>query len=192
MGAKPLKGYGGAGVVEVVESYEGNAHRTVYTVIFNDAPYDLRALEKKSTKGIATSPRDLGLIRQRFAGGSRCSRSAEQVYDRRLSMTKHIDYQVSSGNVVADIGGSQPEEANAKAELALQINRLIEHRALTQTEAAKVLGIKQPKVSALMRGQLTGFSIERLIRFRGSAGCARQRATERSHPQIKASCAPIR
>ena len=64
--SKPLKGYGGAGVVEVVESYEGNAYRTVYTVIFDDALYVLHAFEKKSTKGIATSPRDLALIRQRL------------------------------------------------------------------------------------------------------------------------------
>jgi predicted XRE-type DNA-binding protein len=85
-------------------------------------------------------------------------------------MPKHIDYEVGSGNVFADIGVSQPEEANAKAELALQINRLIEQRALTQTEAAKVLGINQPKMSALMRGQLSGFSIERLIRFLGALG----------------------
>jgi predicted XRE-type DNA-binding protein len=85
-------------------------------------------------------------------------------------MTRNIDHTVSSGNVFADIGVAQPEEANAKAELALQINSLIEERALTQTQAAKVLGINQPKVSALMRGQLAGFSIERLIRFLAALG----------------------
>jgi predicted XRE-type DNA-binding protein len=108
-------------------------------------------------------------------------------------MTKHIDYEVSSGNVFADIGVSQPEEANAKAELALQINRLIEQRALTQTEAAKVLGINQPKVSALMRGELTGFSIERLIRLLGALGrdvhivvTPSSTAAERGHLTVQA------
>lgn len=85
-------------------------------------------------------------------------------------MTDPIEHTVSSGNVFADIGVSQPEEANAKAELALQINSLIKMRALTQAQAAKMLGINQPKVSALTRGQLTGFSIERLIRFLAALG----------------------
>ncbi len=85
-------------------------------------------------------------------------------------MTKSVESEVGSGNVFADIGVDQPEEADVKAELALQIHRLIEGRALTQTEAAKILGINQPKVSALLRGQLTGFSIERLIRFLGVLG----------------------
>ena len=85
-------------------------------------------------------------------------------------MTDKIKYTASSGNVFADIGVARPEEANAKAELALQINELIERRSLTQAQAAKVLGINQPKVSALMRGQLGGFSIERLIRFLAALG----------------------
>ncbi|MGI8825058.1 MAG: helix-turn-helix domain-containing protein [Chloroflexota bacterium] len=80
-------------------------------------------------------------------------------------MTHKIDYTVSSGNVFADLGVANPDEADTKADLAFQINSLIELRGLTQTEAAKVLGISQPKVSALMCGKLTGFSIERLLHF---------------------------
>jgi phage-related protein len=52
--AKPLKGFGGAGVLEIVSSYQGNAWRAVYTVRFQDAIYVLHAFQKKSTKGIAT------------------------------------------------------------------------------------------------------------------------------------------
>ena len=75
------------------------------------------------------------------------------------------DYIVSSGNVFADLGLPNPEEALAKAELAHKITVLIRERGLTQTQAAKLLGVDQPKVSALIRGRLTGFSLERLLRF---------------------------
>jgi predicted XRE-type DNA-binding protein len=76
-----------------------------------------------------------------------------------------LDYTVSSGNVFADLGLPNPEEALAKAELANKIIELIRERKLTQVQAAKVLGVDQPKVSALFRGNLTGFSLERLMRF---------------------------
>ncbi len=85
-------------------------------------------------------------------------------------MTDEIDYTVSSGNVFADLGVADPDEADTKAELAFQINSLIESRGLTQVEAATVLGINQPKVSALRCGRLTGFSIERLLRFLAELG----------------------
>jgi predicted XRE-type DNA-binding protein len=83
-----------------------------------------------------------------------------------LKMPKHaIDYVVSSGNVFADLGVPNPEEALAKAELANKISVIIKERKLTQKKAAELLGIDQPKVSMLLRGRLTGFSIERLMRF---------------------------
>jgi len=85
-------------------------------------------------------------------------------------MTNENDYTVSSGNVFADLGMANPDEADTKAELAFQINSLIESRGLTQMEVATVLGINQPKVSALRCGRLTGFSIERLLRFLAELG----------------------
>ena len=57
------------------------------------------------------------------------------------------------------------QEALAKAELARKIYKIIKQRHLTQAQAAKILGIDQPKVSALIRGRLSGFSTERLFRF---------------------------
>jgi predicted XRE-type DNA-binding protein len=71
----------------------------------------------------------------------------------------------SSGNVFADLGFAEPEEMLLKAELARRISAAIRTRNLTQVQAAEVLGIDQPKVSALMRGRLTIFSIDRLLRF---------------------------
>ena len=70
-----------------------------------------------------------------------------------------------SGNVFADLGLPNPEERLAKAGLASEIERIIRERGLSQANAAKVLGIDQPKISALRNGRLSGFSVERLIRF---------------------------
>ena len=75
------------------------------------------------------------------------------------------NYASSTGNVFRDLAVSNPEEALAKAELAAKIASLIGKKGLTQVSTAKLLGIDQPKVSALLRGRLSGFSIERLLRF---------------------------
>jgi predicted XRE-type DNA-binding protein len=71
----------------------------------------------------------------------------------------------STGNVFADLDVPEPEEALAKAELARRIGSIIRHRRLNQAQAAALLGIDQPKVSALLRGKLAGFSTDRLLRF---------------------------
>jgi len=69
------------------------------------------------------------------------------------------------GNVFADLRLPKPDDLLAKAELAVRIIQEIERRGLTQSEAAAVLNVDQPKVSALKQGKLSGFSIERLIRL---------------------------
>ncbi len=76
----------------------------------------------------------------------------------------------SSGNVFKDLEVTSPEEALAKAELTAKIAEAISSRRLTQSAAAKILGVDQPKVSALLRGRLSGFSTERLIRFLTALG----------------------
>ena len=78
-------------------------------------------------------------------------------------MRRHI--RKSSGNVFADLGVKDPEEALVKARLAHVIADTIKVRGLTQVEAAELLGIDQPKISRLVRGQLAGYSIDRLFRF---------------------------
>lgn len=77
----------------------------------------------------------------------------------------HRDYTPSSGNVFADLGLPKPDDLLAKADLAARIIQEIERRRLTQSQAASILGIDQPKISALKQGKLSGFSIERLMRF---------------------------
>ena len=76
----------------------------------------------------------------------------------------------SSGNVFADLGLNNPEELLAKAQLVQRICDIIAERKLTQVRAARLLGIDQPKVSALMRGKLDGFSTDRLFRFLNALG----------------------
>jgi phage-related protein len=64
--AKPLKGFGGAGVLEIVDDYDGNTYRAVYRVKFADAVYVLHCFQKKSKHGIATLQQDLDLIERRL------------------------------------------------------------------------------------------------------------------------------
>jgi phage-related protein len=65
--AKPLKGFAGAGVLEVVDDFDGDTYRAVYTVRFQEAIYVLHVFQKKAKRGIATPPRDLALIGRRLA-----------------------------------------------------------------------------------------------------------------------------
>lgn len=83
---------------------------------------------------------------------------------------KHPEVEASSGNVFADLGFPNPEEALLKADLAIRILHLVRERRLTQKRAAALLGIDQPKVSHLLRGRLAGFSTERLLRFVNALG----------------------
>jgi predicted XRE-type DNA-binding protein len=76
----------------------------------------------------------------------------------------------SSGNVFADMGLPDAVELDTKARLGAAICRIVERRKLTQIEVAAVLGINQPKVSALLHYKLEGFSVERLMRFLTSLG----------------------
>lgn len=79
--------------------------------------------------------------------------------------TEELEVTESSGNVFADLGFKNPEEMLAKANLAMLVGDIIKKRKLTQKKAAETLGIDQPKVSAILRGRLSGFTIDRLMRF---------------------------
>lgn len=71
----------------------------------------------------------------------------------------------SSGNVFADLGLADAGERQTKVRLAVAINEVLHRRGLSQGKAAELLGINQPKVSALSKFRLGGFSVERLMRF---------------------------
>jgi predicted XRE-type DNA-binding protein len=80
-------------------------------------------------------------------------------------MSNTIPVYESSGNVFADLGLPDAEEAKAKAGLAQRITEVIALQGLTQMQAAELLGIDQPKISHLLRGRLTGFSTDRLLKY---------------------------
>lgn len=84
--------------------------------------------------------------------------------------TEVDDVIEGSGNVFADLGLPNADQEQTKARLTLEIARIIKDRGLTQVEAAKVLGIQQPHVSALIRNRAGSFSVGRLIDFLTALG----------------------
>jgi predicted XRE-type DNA-binding protein len=101
-----------------------------------------------------------------------------------------IPVTAGSGNVFADLGFAQPEEELTKAKLAGLIWHEIERRRLTQAEAAALMGVDQPKVSALLNGRLATFSSERLMRLLTALGqdvdiMVRTKPRSRAHGRIR-------
>ena len=88
----------------------------------------------------------------------------------RTKRTTTVLVEPSSGNVFADLAIPSPDVALAKAELVQRIRALISERNLTQARAAQLLSLDQPKVSALVRGRVQGYSLERLFRFLNALG----------------------
>lgn len=96
----------------------------------------------------------------------------------------------SSGNVFADLGFADPEAELTKAQLAGQIWREIKRQRLTQVAAAAVMGIDQPKVSALLNGRLANFSCERLMHLLTALGkdveiTVKDKPRNRAHGRIR-------
>jgi predicted XRE-type DNA-binding protein len=87
-------------------------------------------------------------------------------------MSKDIKvYEDGSENVFADIGVRDPEDSLVRAKLAKQIVEIIEKKGLRQSEIADILGVDQSKVSKLVRGRISGFTSDRLLRFLNRLGC---------------------
>jgi predicted XRE-type DNA-binding protein len=74
-------------------------------------------------------------------------------------------YEIGSGNVFKDLGIPNAEEHLVKAQLVFKIDAIMKGRGLKQAETAKLLRIKQPDVSKMLRGDFRQFSVERLLRF---------------------------
>jgi predicted XRE-type DNA-binding protein len=90
-----------------------------------------------------------------------------------------------SGNIFADLGLEDADDLLAKANLALHIRQTIEARKLTQSKAAQILGLDQPKVSSIINGRLDGFSTDRLMRFLNDLGCDIQITVSAPHPETR-------
>jgi predicted XRE-type DNA-binding protein len=89
---------------------------------------------------------------------------------KRREAKEDIAVTPSTGNVFADLGFAEPEEELTKAQLASHIRAILRRRRLTQSAAAELMGIDQPKVSALLNGRLANFSSERLMRLLTALG----------------------
>ena len=83
----------------------------------------------------------------------------------RMTKTRQIDHEVSSGNVFEDLGFPDAQEHLLRARIVTEIYSIIKSRNLTQTVAAAVLGITQPQVSRMLKGNFGEYSVDRLMRF---------------------------
>src|SRR6266487_3728926 len=109
----------------------------------------------------------------------------------RKSRANNRKVETSSGNVFADLGFQNAEERPLKAKLATKIAQLIEKKGWTQAQTAERTALDQPKVSRLLRGQLSGFSADRLFAVLNRLGhsvevriSAKERSPEKSHTRV--------
>ena len=89
-------------------------------------------------------------------------------------MQKKISYETGSGNVFADIGLPNAKEHLIKARLVYKIDGLLKAQGLKQVDAARLLGVKQPDISKMLRGDFRQFSVERLLHFLVALGQERR------------------
>jgi predicted XRE-type DNA-binding protein len=127
--------------------------------------------------GKSTILENKNLLEVRWAVGAREGvRLFPDRVQRRCPLSKKRDrgdltiFESSSGNVFADIGIPDPEEALAKADLADLLAESLDERGLTQVQAAEFLGVDQGSVSKLVNGRLDGFSQDRIIRYLNMVG----------------------
>lgn len=110
---------------------------------------------------------------------------------RKKSRVKRFKVEESSGNVFADIGLADAEELLLKAKLVVEIVQLIEKKGLTQAEVARRTELDQPKISRLLNGHLSGFSVDRLFAILNRLGhsvevriSSKERAPEKSSTRV--------
>jgi predicted XRE-type DNA-binding protein len=82
---------------------------------------------------------------------------------KKLRVVRGISVEEGSGNVYTDLGYPESKSMLVKAQLAAKIAEIVQQRALTQTRTAEILGLTQPKVSALLKGRFRGISEHRLL-----------------------------
>lgn len=91
----------------------------------------------------------------------------ERTHEAEIADTRA---EIGSGSVYADLGLKNYAEMETKSNLVIEISKAIKKRKLTQTQAAEIFGISQPKLSALLNGHFRGYSVERLIHFLNEIG----------------------
>jgi predicted XRE-type DNA-binding protein len=100
---------------------------------------------------------------------------------------KRTRVQVGTGNVFADLGFAEAKDLKLKVQLAVEVNRVLEQRQLPQDRVARLLGIRQPHVSELVRYRLDRFSVERLMDFLTRLGRNVEIRIARRRPGVRRS-----
>jgi predicted XRE-type DNA-binding protein len=160
--AKPLKGIGG-GIVELMDDFDGDTFRAVYTVRFRDVMYAACIQEEIQTGNCDAQRRyrlDTAKIEGRRAGLQRTVLAG-----RKEMKSKTTTMVVGSDNIFADLGFPDAETHLLKAQIVSEIYRLVTERKLTQVTAGRKIGISQPEVSRLFKGHFREYSVERLMDF---------------------------
>ena len=110
---------------------------------------------------------------------------------RKKARVRRPKVELGSGNVFADIGLENADELLLKAKLVFEIAQLIEKKGLTQVEVAKRTGLDQPKISRILNGHLSGFSVDRLFSILNRLGhsvevhiSVKERAPKKSHTRV--------
>ena len=119
--AKPLKGFGGAGVLEVVEDRQSDTFRCVYSVKFAGAVYVLHTFQKKSKTGGKTPKPDIDLVKERLKQSGRTLPAVEGKPERGNTMKTHEAVRKGGRNIFEDLKLPDAEELNAKAQIAYRI-----------------------------------------------------------------------
>jgi predicted XRE-type DNA-binding protein len=178
--AKPLKGFGGAGVLEVVADHDGDTYRRLHGAVRGGRLCAARFPEEGEARH--RDP-ETGLGAHRAA-----PEGSDRARERKSAMT---DVVKGSGNVFADLGFPDADMHALKAKLVRRIGELIAEEGLTQVEAAARMGLSQPDVSKMLKGQFRPLSLERLLRCLAALGqsvrvevdpAPRKRARRRSAP----------
>lgn len=91
----------------------------------------------------------------------------ERTFEEEMADTRA---EIGTGSVYTDLGIKNHEEMETKADLVMEIGKIIKQKKLTQIQAAEIIAISQPKLSELLRGRFRGYSVERLIHFLNELG----------------------
>jgi predicted XRE-type DNA-binding protein len=129
-------------------------------VRFAAAVIVLHVFQKKSKSGIETPKPDMDLIEARL---KKAAELIQREQGMKIRTTKSVSHQRGSTNVYADLGYKSADEMLVKAQLVTTIAKILTERGYTQTKAAALLGIPQPKLSKMLRGQFRGFSERKLM-----------------------------
>jgi predicted XRE-type DNA-binding protein len=160
--AKILKGLG-SGTVELVDDFDGDTYRAVYTVRF----WRRRLRSARLQEEVEAGRQDTATrYRSGEAAIKGCrARLCGAFQEGEKMMARKVKVEVGSGNIFADLGLPDADTHFLKAQIVSEIYRLTGERKLTQAQAGRLMGITQPEVSRMFKGRFREYSIDRLIGF---------------------------